>query len=166
MVDGTVPGSPSAISRIVLRRILPERVLGSAATTSTRRRATTAPISARTRATSSSASDCGRAGVPLLDHDQRPRHLALQLVGDPDHRALGDGRVRRQDGLDRPGGQPVSGDVDHVVGPAHHEDVAVVVDVAAVPGQVVPGVGTQIAVDEALVVAPDGGQGARAAAAA
>ena len=32
MVDGTGAGRPSAISRIVLRRILPDRVLGSAAT--------------------------------------------------------------------------------------------------------------------------------------
>src|SRR3546814_338078 len=37
MVDGTVYSSLSAICRMVLRRILPERVFGSAATTVTSR---------------------------------------------------------------------------------------------------------------------------------
>ena len=59
--------------------------------------------------------------------------------------------------LDRAGGQPVAGDVDHVVGAAHHEQIAVLVAVAAVAGEVVAGEGRQIAVDEALIVAPDVG---------
>ncbi len=74
---------------------------------------------------------------PALQHDEPPRHLTLQVVGDADHRALGDGRMAGQHRLHRPGGEPVAGDVDHVVGAAHDEEVPVRVDVAAVAGQVV-----------------------------
>ena len=55
MVDGGGSSLPSAISRMVLRKILPERVFGSAGTTSTSLNAATAPISSRTAVTSSSA---------------------------------------------------------------------------------------------------------------
>ena len=45
IVDGTAASLPSAISRIVLRRILPQRVFGSPPTTATSLNAATAPIS-------------------------------------------------------------------------------------------------------------------------
>ncbi len=44
MVDGTASSRPSAMPRMVLRRILPDRVLGRAMITSTRRSAATGPI--------------------------------------------------------------------------------------------------------------------------
>ncbi len=44
MVEGACSSRPSAIPRMVLRSILPDRVLGRAATTSTRRSAATGPI--------------------------------------------------------------------------------------------------------------------------
>ena len=56
MVEGTHVGLPSAMSPIVFRRILPDRVLGRAATTLTSRSAATAPICSRTIFTSSAHS--------------------------------------------------------------------------------------------------------------
>ncbi len=66
-----------------------------------------------------------------------------------------------QDGLDGPGGQAVPGHVDDVVGAAHHEQVPIRVEVAAVAGQVVAVVRRKIRRHVALVVAPQRGQGAR-----
>src|SRR5262249_14431755 len=66
IVEGTGSARPSAMPRMVLRRILPERVLGSAATTSTWRSAATGPIWSLTSATSSSRSPGGSAPAPAL----------------------------------------------------------------------------------------------------
>jgi hypothetical protein len=56
MVGGTGSSFPSAMPRIVLRTILPERVLGSAAMMSTLRSAATGPIWSRISSTSSALS--------------------------------------------------------------------------------------------------------------
>ncbi len=53
MVEGTGSSRPSAIPLMVLRRIFPERVLGSAGTTSTALKLATAPMECLTAATSS-----------------------------------------------------------------------------------------------------------------
>ena len=66
IVEGTTASLPSAISRIDLRRILPQRVLGSAGTTVTSRNAATGPTSSRTAATSSAASSSGSMSTPAL----------------------------------------------------------------------------------------------------
>ena len=68
MVGGVAGLLPSAISRMVLRRIFPDRVLGRAATMSTRRSAATAPTSSRTRCTSSARirSPSASASTPAL----------------------------------------------------------------------------------------------------
>jgi hypothetical protein len=55
MVDGKGWSLPCAMPRIVFRKIFPERVFGSAATTSTDLKHATAPISLRTAATSCAA---------------------------------------------------------------------------------------------------------------
>ena len=73
-----------------------------------------------------------------LEHHEPARDLALHRVRHADHGALGDRRVRGQHLLHAAGGQPVPGHVDHVVGAAHHVQVAVVVDQPSVAGQVVP----------------------------
>ena len=57
---------PSAISRIVLRRIFPDRVLGRPPTTLTSLNAATAPISSRTSDTSSRRMSSGSAVTPAL----------------------------------------------------------------------------------------------------
>src|SRR5436190_695434 len=66
MVDGTGSSRPAAIPRMVLRRILPERVFGSAGTTATSRNEATAPIWSRTSATSSARSVSGSVAAPAL----------------------------------------------------------------------------------------------------
>ena len=71
---------------------------------------------------------------PGLEHQEAERHLALQRIGDADHRAFGDIGMRRQHLLDLAGREPVGGDVDDVVGAGHHVDVAVGVDEPGVGG--------------------------------
>src|SRR6202000_770807 len=70
--------------------------------------------------------DLARVG-PVEQGQEGHRHRALGRVGHPDHRRLGHLRVGHGDGLDLQGGDPVRGHVDHVVGPAQHPQVAVVV---------------------------------------
>ena len=65
------------------------------------------------------------------------------------------------DRLHRAGREPVPGDVDDVVGAAHDEQVAVLVDVAAVAGQVVAVERGQVRRDEPVVVVPQRRQRAR-----
>ena len=120
------------MSRIVERRILPERVFGSRATTRASRKQATAPTRSRTSATSSSRSSPRVAVGAGLQHHEPERHLAAQLVGDAEHGALGDVGVRRDDLLHRAGREAMAGDVDDVVDAPHHEQVAVLVDVPAV----------------------------------
>src|SRR5699024_4412799 len=66
MGAGAATSSPSTIGRIVRRRILPERLFGSAETTSTSRNAATAPKSLRTLATNSSVSWPGSISAPAV----------------------------------------------------------------------------------------------------
>ena len=121
------PGRRPA-ARIVPRRILPERVLGSRFTTRASLNAATGPIRSRTRATSSRR-DLGLvARHPGLQHHEAERRLALQRVGRADHGAFRHVGVRGQHFLHRSGRQAVAGDVDDVVGAAHHPDVAVGID--------------------------------------
>ena len=133
-------------------------------TMSTCLRLATAPTSSRTRCTSSVQIrlPLGPAAVdPALEHDQPPWHLALEVVGHADHRALGDVGVAGERRLDRARRQPVPGDVEHVVGAAHDVDVAVLVDEPAVTGEVVAVEDRQVPGDEAVVVLPQRRQGAR-----
>src|SRR6202050_1371412 len=67
-----------------------------------------------------------------LEHHEPARYLALELVVHPDDRALGHRRMAGQHLLHLPGGQPVSGHVDHVVDAAHDVYVAVLVAEPAV----------------------------------
>ena len=79
-----------------------------------------------------------------LQHDEAQRHLAAQVVGHAEDGALGDVGVRRDDLLHRAGREAVAGDVDDVVDAAHHEHVAVLVDVPAVARQVPAGIALEI----------------------
>jgi hypothetical protein len=76
----------------------------------------------RTSATSSADSSVLPRVDAGLEHDEAERHLALQLVGDADHRAFGDVGMRGQHLLHRAGRQAVAGDVDDVVGARHDVD--------------------------------------------
>ena len=62
--------------------------------------------------------------------------LAGELVGLADHGRLGDGLVGDDRGLDLGGREPVAGDVDDVVDPADHPEVAVLVLAGGVADEV------------------------------
>src|SRR5579885_2277510 len=96
-----------------------------------------------------------------LEHDEAARHLALELVLDAEHGALGDVGVGGQHLLHAAGREPVAGDVDDVVGAAHDEDVAVLVLVAGIRRLVVAGELGEVALLEALVVPPQRRERAR-----
>src|SRR5664280_2796341 len=66
IVEGTGSGVPSAMLRMVLRRILPDRVFGSAPTTATSFTDATAPIWSRTNCTSSLLTSSGSRWAPAL----------------------------------------------------------------------------------------------------
>jgi len=124
--------------RMVLRSILPERVLGSPATTSTLRSAATGPIWSRISSTSSAHAWIGVDA--RFEHDEPARDLAFELVVDTDDRALGNGGVAGEDFFHFPGGQPVARNVDDVVGTAHDIEVSVFVPVSPISCEVGAGV--------------------------
>ncbi len=64
----------------------------------------------------------------------------FKRVVDADDRAFGHVGMVRQHLFHVAGGEPVAGDVDDVVGAGHHEDIAVLVDVAGVAGLIVAGI--------------------------
>ena len=129
----------SATSRSSRRMILPERVLGSSATIMIwRGLAIGADLLGDVVA--QLLDDVRRRSSPVAaslaqDHERADR-LAGRLVGRADHRGLGDLRVRHQRRLDLGGRQPVARDVHDVVDPAEQPDVAVVVLLRAVAGEV------------------------------
>ncbi len=82
-------------------------------------------------------------------------------VGCAHHRRLGHLRVRHQRRLDFGGGDVVAGDEHHVVDPAEQPQVAVLVPLRAVAGEVDALEPGPVRFDEPLVVAPDGAQHAR-----
>ena len=149
----------SATSRSSRRMILPERVFGSSGTTMIWRGLAIGPISLAHVVAQLLDDVVGLAVVLGADsrritnaHDR----LAGGLVGGADDRGLGDLRVRDQRRLDLGGGDPVAGHVHHVVDPAEQPDVAVVVLLGAVAGEVVLGPEARpVGVLVALVVAPD-----------
>src|SRR5207302_11227898 len=76
----------------------------------------------------------GGGGAPhaRLEDDEAQRDLALDRVGHAHDGALGDVGMGGEHLLHGPGGQPVAGYVDDVVGATHHPQVAVLVLVAGV----------------------------------
>ena len=147
MVAGIVYRSPSAIRRIVPRRIFPDRVLG------------TDPVAHDLHDLRDDLAV--RAFHACFQDDEADRQLPFELVRHADHRALGHVRVRGEDLLHRPGREAMAGDVDDVVGAGHDEDVVVLVDVAGVGGLVVAGKGGEVCLAEALVRVPERRRGAR-----
>ena len=133
--------------------------MGSAGTTSTILNAATAPMLSRTASTSSSASRS--ADAPALSTTKPRGTWPLISSATPITAHSATAGCRGQHGLDRSGRHPMSRNVDDVVGAAHHEQVAVVVDVAAVAGEVVAGKRGQVRRHVAVVVTPQRRQGAR-----
>ena len=129
---GALQLSPSAILRMVPRRILPERVFGSRATAIAILKAATGPILSRTSATSSLLDLGRRGGDPALEHGEAAWRLALERILDADHRTFGDRRMRGDHLLHAAGRETVTRDIDDVVGAAHHVDIAVLVEKAGI----------------------------------
>jgi hypothetical protein len=132
----------SATSRSRRRMILPDRVLGSSGTTMI------------WRGFGDRADLVGDVLAQLLDHvrtvDRVPRRITKATHGPaplsrrsaPTTAASATLRVRHQRRLDLGGGDAVTRHVHHVVDPAQQPDVAVLVELRAVTGEVVPGHGS------------------------
>ena len=147
----TSPSSlPAAMSRSRRRMILPERVFGRSSAKAICFGRASLPIFSATWSRSS-ASSSSPPSTLALGRDEGEDRLARVLVGDADHRRLGDALVADQRRLDLHRREPVAGDVDHVVDPADDPEVAVLV----APGGVADEVGVlaeplPVGLDEAL----------------
>ena len=115
---------PSAMSRSSRRMILPERVFGRSSAQMIRFGRANLPI--RSATVGADALDQLVAGLGVAAQgDEGADRLAGVLVGLADHRRLGDLLVGDDRRLDLGGREPVAGDVDDVVDPADHPEVAV-----------------------------------------
>src|SRR5262249_11743661 len=96
-----------------------------------------------------------------LEHNEAAGDLALELVGDADHGALGDILMRGEHLLHSTGREPMAGDVNDIVGATHDVDVAVFVLEAGIRRLVIPGKLGEITLLEPLVLLPQRRQAAR-----
>ena len=138
--------------------ILPERVLGSSPTMRIWRGLAIGPISLATWSRSSLTSASPSSAATAAQDDERDDALAGGRVGGADDRRLGDLGVGDERRLDLGGGDAVARDVHHVVDPAEQPDVAVLVLLGAVAGEVEALEARPVGVLVALVVAPDAAQ--------
>ena len=129
------PYGAANVSRMSDLSTLPTFERGRSAQTSTCLGALTLPMRSLTNAVTSAGVDAGAR--PQLEDGGDP--LAPLLVGQPDHGAVLDVRVRHQRLLDLGRVDVEAAGDDHVLGPVDDEQEAVVVEVADVAG-VVPAV--------------------------
>ena len=115
--------------------ILPERVFGRSAAKRMSSGLAIAPIFLATCFFSSSASAPTCRHAFLERHERRDR-LALDLVRAADDRRFGDLRMIDERALDFHRADAMPGDVEHVVDAAEQPEVAVVVELGAVAGEV------------------------------
>ena len=161
MVAGNGYSTPSAIFASTPRRTLPERGLGQSIHDHGLAESGDRPnMLAHQRHTLAQDSFLLAFNAGLQANESQ-RRLPFQFVGNTGNRALGHVGMHRQNLFQRTGGQPVAGNVDHVVGPGHHVDVALLVHIAGVAGRVEALVLAQIGLPEALVRLPERRQRAR-----
>ena len=98
------------------------------------------------------------ASLVALDRHEGDDGLAGRGVVGADHGRLGHGGVADQRVLDLGGRDPVPGDVHHVVDPAQQPEVAVLVPLGAVAGEVTAREARPVGLLVALVVAVDAAQ--------
>ena len=117
------------------RMILPDRVFGRSALKMMSSGRASAPILSATNCRRSSRS--GRALLPsFAQRDERRDRLALELVRPADDRRLGDIGMLDERDLDFHRPDSMARDVQHIVDAAEHPEVAVVVALGAVAGEV------------------------------
>ena len=140
--------------------ILPERVFGRPGANWIISGVAIGPISLRTQCNKFLSSR--RVGAsPCHQRDIGVDALALDVVRIADHGGFGDFRMRNECAFDFGGAEAVAGDVDDIIDAAGDPVIAVLVAAAAVAGEVLAGIGAEIGVDEALVIAIDGAHLAR-----
>ena len=130
LAEARRPNSSASSSRSTRRRSLPVSLNGSSSVSLIRSGVHADRSAPRTWSRSSASSTCG-AG---LQHDRRHHPLAPLDVGDADDGGRLDGRVLDEHGLDLAGREVLAAADDHVVEPPVHEQVALVVEAAAVAG--------------------------------
>ena len=96
------------------------------------------------------------ARITGIQRDKGVDRLALDVVRNGDDRGLGDERVGDQCAFDLGGADAVARHIDDVVDAAGDPVIIILVAAAAVAGKVKPGVGREIGLEEAIVVAPKG----------
>ena len=144
---------PSAMSRSSRRMILPERVFGRSSAQMIRFGRANLPIRSATVSRIPSSSSSVPSVVALERHERADRLTGL-LVGLADHRRLGDRLVGDDRRLDLGRREPVARDVDDVVDPPDHPEVAVLVPARRVADEVgLLAEAREVRLDEALVVA-------------
>ena len=138
--------------------ILPLRVLGSSGVSRIWRGLAMGPISratwSRNSATSCFPASPSTSLAPLRVTKATMAWPGGGVVG-AHHGGLGHGRMADQGVLHLGGREPVSRDVHDVVHPPEQPQVAVLVALGAVAGEVAPGEALPVRLDEALVVAVD-----------
>ena len=99
----------------------------------------------------------------ILHNGKRDRDLSLEGIGDAHHRDFGDIGVGLHRFLDLPRAEPMAGDIDHVVGAAENEVIAVPIPDPPVESRIDQFLRErgEIGFDETLVVTPDRGHTAR-----
>ncbi len=138
---------PSATSRSRRRMILPDRVFGRSGVMKIAFGLAIAPISWATWSRSSST--VSSSGAAAQDHVGEDRLPGRGVVG-ADHRRLGDGRVGHERRLHLGGRDAVARHVHDVVDAAEEPEVAVVVELGAVAGEVAALEPRPVGVDVAL----------------
>ena len=140
---------------------MPERVFGRSSAQMIRFGRANLPIRSATSAAHLLEQLVGGLGV-ALQGDEGADRLAGVLVVLADHRRLGDVVVGDDRRLDLGGREPVAGDVDDVVDPPDHPEVAVGVAAGGVADQVaLDPEALEVGLDEALVLVVEAAQHAR-----
>ena len=137
---------------------MPERVFGRSSAQTIRFGRANLPIRSATSARIRLDRSSRRLGA-AAQGDEGADRLAGVLVGLADHRRLGDVGVGDDRRLDLGGREPVAGDVDDVVDPPDHPEVAVGVRAGGVADQVaLLAEAREVGLDEALVLLVEAAQ--------
>ena len=97
----------------------------------------------------------------VFQYHQSHRHLAAQVVVDAKDRTFRHRRMGCDDLFHLPGGKAVPGHIDYVIDAPHDEDVAILIQITAITGEVIAGVLGEVGGTETLVVIPEGREASR-----